>query len=140
MEANHRMVSIGNYSLSSLTIGEGSFSKVKVAKHKVLDKNVAMKLITKSSIKDPYVLRNLERESKILGSLKHHNVVRLFEVLQSNGHYCLAMEYYAGGSVCDHIQANGKLSESKVKNYIAQMMNGLQYIHSKGYAHRDIKP
>ena len=79
MEANHRLVSIANYSLSSLTIGEGSFSKVKVARHKVLQKNVAIKLIKKSSIKDPYVLKNLEREAKILGTLQHNNVVRLVD-------------------------------------------------------------
>jgi serine/threonine protein kinase len=139
MEANHRIVSIANYALSSLTIGEGSFSKVKVARHKVLQKNVAMKLIKKSSIKDSYVLQNLEREANILGTLRHKNVVRLFEVLQSCGHYCLAMEYYAGGSVCDHIQANGKLCEADARKYMAQLMNGLQYVHSQGVLHRDLK-
>ena len=41
------------------------------------------------------------------------------------------MEYYAGGSLCDHIQANGKLSEAEARKYTAQMMNGLQYIHSQ---------
>jgi serine/threonine protein kinase len=76
MEANHRLVSIANYSISSLTIGEGSFSKVKVARHKVLQKNVALKVIKISSIKDPYVIKNLEREAKILVTLHHNNVVR----------------------------------------------------------------
>ena len=41
------------------------------------------------------------------------------------------MEYYAGGSLCDYIQSNGKLSEADAKKYTAQMMNGLQYIHSQ---------
>ena len=125
------MVTIGNYVLSSLTLGEGSFSKVKVARHKVLEKNVAVKIIKKSSITDSYVARNMEREAKILSKLYHKNVVRLFEVATSDTLYCLIMEYFPGGSLCDLIQDKGKLKEEDARLYFRQVMSGLSYIHSK---------
>ena len=131
METNHRLVTIGNYVLSSLTLGEGSFSKVKVARHKVLEKNVAVKIIKKSSITDSYVARNMEREAKILSKLYHKNVVRLFEVATSDTFYCLIMEYFPGGSLCDLIQDKGKLKEEDARLYFRQVMSGLSYIHSK---------
>ena len=131
MEPPVRLVAIANYTISSLTLGEGSFSKVKVAKHRVLQKNVALKIIKQSSIKDPYVAKHVEREAKILSVLLHNNVVRLFEVAKTNGFYCLAMEYYAGGSVCEVVQAKGKLPETQARLYFQQLVQGLRYIHFK---------
>ena len=95
--ADKRLVSIANYNISSITLGEGSFSKVKIARHKVLQTNVAMKIIKKHAIKDEYVVKNLEREALIMLRMDHINVVGLFEVLKVDDLYCLAMEYFAGG-------------------------------------------
>ena len=131
MAANQRLAAIGNYEVSSLTIGEGSFSKVKIARHRVLEKNVAIKIINLSTIKDPYVSRNLEREAKILSTLTHTNVVRLFEVARCEGFYCLIMEYLPGGSLCDMIQNNGKIDENTAKRFFGQLITGLGYIHGK---------
>ena len=131
MASNQSLVSIGNYVLSSLTIGEGSFSKVKVARHKVLQKNVAIKIIKKSSIKDPYISKNLEREAKILSNLYHKNVVRLFEIANCDGFYCLIMEYFPGGSLCDFVQSRGRLDEAQARVYFRQLILGLTFIHSK---------
>jgi len=139
MENKLKLLSIGNYEVSSLTLGEGSFSKVKVARHKVLNKYVAIKIIKKTSIKDSYVAKNLERESKIMSTLYHQNVVRLFEVSKCKGFYCLIMEYCSGGSLCDLVQNNGKLPEDKAKFFFRQMIQGLHYIHGKGIIHRDLK-
>ena len=95
MEVDKKLVSIGNYILFSHTLGEGSFSKVKIAKHKVLDKEVAVKVIASSKIKDEYVKRNLEREVKILSNLHHPQIVRLFEVATCKGFYYIMMEFYS---------------------------------------------
>ena len=131
MEPQRRLIAIANYTISPLTLGEGSFSKVKVARHRVLQKDVALKIIKQSSIKDPYVAKNLEREAKILSGLYHNNVVRLFEVAHSEGYYCLAMEHCTGGSVCEVVQYNGKLPESRARLYFQQLIQGLRYIHYK---------
>ena len=129
METNHKLINVGNYVLTNRKLGEGSFSKVKVAHHKVLQKEVAMKIIKKSSIKDPYVAKNLEREAQILSTLNHINVVRLFEIVQCEGLYCIIMEFFPGGSVCDLVQSRGKLNEVISRRFFSQMITGLSYIH-----------
>jgi len=139
METNHKLINVGNYVLTNRKLGEGSFSKVKVAHHKVLQKEVAMKIIKKSSIKDPYVAKNLEREAQILSTLNHINVVRLFEIVQCEGLYCIIMEFFPGGSVCDLVQSRGKLNEVISRRFFSQMITGLSYIHKMGIVHRDLK-
>jgi serine/threonine protein kinase len=59
-----------------------------------------------------------------------------------NGENCFAivLEYAGGGELFDFVAETGKFSERVTRSYFHQMMNGLHYMHDKGYAHRDIKP
>ena len=72
--------SIGNYKLTTTTLGKGSFSKVALADHVILKKQVALKVVTLSKIKDPYVWKTLRREADIMIKLDHPNIVTLHEV------------------------------------------------------------
>ena len=72
--------SIGNYKLTTTTLGKGSFSKVVLADHVILKKQVALKVVTLSKIKDPYVWKTLKREADIMTKLDHPNIVTLHEV------------------------------------------------------------
>ena len=63
--------SIGNYKLTPTTLGKGSFSKVVLANHIILNKQVALKVVTLRKIKDPYVSKNLKREPAIMEKLNH---------------------------------------------------------------------
>ena len=69
--------SIGNYKLTPTTLGKGSFSKVVLANHIILNKQVALKVVTLRKIKDPYVSKNLKREPAIMAKLKHPIIVSL---------------------------------------------------------------
>ena len=73
--------SIGNYKLTPTTLGKGSFSKVVLANHVILNKQVALKVVTLHKIKDPYVSKNLKREAAIMAKLNHPNIVSLHEVV-----------------------------------------------------------
>ena len=142
MAANHRrLAAIGNYQLSSITIGKGSFSKVVLANHIILKKNVAMKILTISEIKDPYVKKNINREATIMSKLHHPNVVGLHEVCFTKDFFCLVMDFYPGGNLCDLVQdhPNGKLEEKQARIYFKQMVDGLNYIHRQDIIHRDMK-
>ena len=142
MAANHRrLAAIGNYQLSSITIGKGSFSKVVLANHIILKKNVAMKILTISEIKDPYVRKNINREATIMSKLHHPNVVGLHEVCFTKDFFCLVMDFYPGGNLCDLVQdhPNGKLEEKQARIYFKQMVDGLSYIHRQAIIHRDMK-
>jgi len=136
-----RLAAIGNYQLSSITIDKGSFSKVVLANHILLKKNVAMKILTLSNIEDPYVLKNINREATIMSKLHHSNVVGLHEVCSTKDFFCLVMDFYPGGNLCDLVQdhPNGKLEEKQARIYFKQMVDGLSYIHSQHIIHRDMK-
>ena len=136
-----RLAAIGNYQLSSLVLGKGSFSRVEMANHIILNKKVALKVLTLSKIKDPYVLRNLQREANIMSRLNHPRVVALFEVCSSKDFFCLALDYFPGGNLCDLVQNHprGRIEEEQARIFFKQMVEGLSYIHGEGIIHRDIK-
>ena len=120
-----RLAAIGNYQLSSITIGKGSFSKVVLANHIILKKNVAMKILTLPNIEDPYVIKNINREATIMSKLHHPNVVSLHEVCSIKDFFCLVMDFYPGGNLCDLVQdhPNGKLEEKHARIYFKQMVD-----------------
>ena len=136
-----RLAAIGNYQLMSLRLGEGSFSKVELVNHVILNKKLALKVIKVSEIKDPYVMKNLHRESAIMAKLDHPNVVKLYEVCSHAEFFCLAMDHYSGGNLCDLVcqSESSKIEEKRARIFYNQIMNGLQYIHRQGIIHRDIK-
>ena len=129
--ADQRLAAIGNYTLSQLKLGEGAFSEVKLARHNILGVDVAMKIIYRKHIKDPYVAKNLEREAALLADLHHPQVVRLYEVAAAAGFYCLIMEYFPGGTLCELVQRDGKIAEDSARNYFRQIVCGLRYIHKQ---------
>ena len=89
-----RLAAIGNYQLSSITIGKGSFSKVVLANHVVLKKNVAMKVLHIQSNENSYATKNITREASIMSRLRHHpNVVILHEVYSTKEFFCLIMDF-----------------------------------------------
>jgi len=136
-----KLASIGNYQLMSLRLGEGSFSKVELVNHVILNKKLALKIIKVGDIEDEYVRKNLHRESSIMAKLNHPNVVRLYEVCSHVEFFCLAMDYYSGGNLCDLVcqSESSKIEEGTAKVYYNQIINGLKYIHKLGIIHRDIK-
>ena len=102
--------SIGNYKLTPTILGTGSFSKVVLANHIILNKQVALKVVTLHKIKDPYVSKNLKREPDIMAKLNHPNIVSLHEVVSVGDFYCLVLDFYPGGNLCDMIGSQGASS------------------------------
>lgn len=87
----------------------------------------------------PTVLERLHRETAILFALRHPNVVTLFDVLQTPQKLLLVMEHVEGGDLQDVI-LRGALPEHEARYIFLQIVQGLRHIHSKGVAHRDLKP
>jgi serine/threonine protein kinase len=80
-------------------------------------------------------------EARTLARLDHPNVVRVFQVFEANGTAYLAMEYYEGLTLADHMEARGgRLPESQALMLIAPVLDGLRAVHAQGFLHRDIKP
>jgi len=130
---------VGSY-LFGRTIGEGSFAKVKEGIHVSTGGKVAIKIINKKKASaDRYVSRNLKREAEIMQKVRHQNVVRLLEVMETDSFYYLVTELCCGGELLDLICERKYLDEDTARRYIAQLVSAVYSMHLRGVLHRDLK-
>ncbi|XP_042634179.1 MAP/microtubule affinity-regulating kinase 3 isoform X5 [Cyprinus carpio] len=128
---------IGNYRLLK-TIGKGNFAKVKLARHILTGREVAIKIIDKTQL-NPTSLQKLFREVRIMKILNHPNIVKLFEVIETEKTLYLVMEYASGGEVFDYLVAHGRMKEKEARAKFRQIVSAVQYCHQKHIVHRDLK-
>ncbi|XP_020320061.1 serine/threonine-protein kinase MARK2-like isoform X15 [Oncorhynchus kisutch] len=128
---------IGNYRLLK-TIGKGNFAKVKLARHVLTGKEVAVKIIDKTQLNSSS-LQKLFREVRIMKLLNHPNIVKLFEVIETEKTLYLIMEYASGGEVFDYLVAHGRMKEKEARAKFRQIVSAVQYCHQKCIVHRDLK-
>nr|AGA37211.1 CBL-interacting protein kinase 8.1 [Brassica napus] len=130
---------VGKYELGR-TIGEGTFAKVKFAQNTETGESVAMKIVDRNTILKRKMVDQIKREISIMKLVRHPCVVRLYEVLASRTKIYIILEYITGGELFDKIVRNGRLSEAEARKYFHQLIDGVDYCHSKGVYHRDLKP
>uniref|UniRef100_A0A665X969 MAP/microtubule affinity-regulating kinase 3 n=1 Tax=Echeneis naucrates TaxID=173247 RepID=A0A665X969_ECHNA len=128
---------VGNYRLLK-TIGKGNFAKVKLARHVLTGREVAIKIIDKTQL-NPTSLQKLFREVRIMKILNHPNIVKLFEVIETEKTLYLVMEYASGGEVFDYLVAHGRMKEKEARTKFRQIVSAVQYCHQKHIVHRDLK-
>ncbi|XP_055379372.1 serine/threonine-protein kinase MARK2 [Condylostylus longicornis] len=128
---------IGKYKLIK-TIGKGNFAKVKLAKHLPTGKEVAIKIIDKTQL-NPGSLQKLFREVRIMKMLDHPNIVKLFQVIETEKTLYLVMEYASGGEVFDYLVLHGRMKEKEARVKFRQIVSAVQYCHQKRIIHRDLK-
>ncbi|KAG6786377.1 hypothetical protein POTOM_007977 [Populus tomentosa] len=120
---------VGKYEVGR-TIGEGTFAKVKFAQNTETGESVAMKILDRSTIIKHKMVDQGASELKFSG------------LRQMLGFCCLP--YYdvlnIGGELFDKIVHHGRLSEAEARRYFQQLIDGVDYCHSKGVYHRDLKP
>ncbi|KAK5865506.1 hypothetical protein PBY51_019772 [Eleginops maclovinus] len=128
---------VGNYRLLK-TIGKGNFAKVKLAKHSLTGREVAIKIIDKTQL-NPTSLQKLFREVSVMKILNHPNIVKLFEVIETEKTLYLVMEYASGGEVFDYLVAHGRMKEKEARAKFRQIVSAVEYCHQKRIVHRDLK-
>ncbi|XP_033332129.1 maternal embryonic leucine zipper kinase isoform X1 [Megalopta genalis] len=127
----------GLYDLEK-TIGSGGFAKVKLATHVATGEKVAIKIMDKTALGDD--LPRVKLEVKALKTLLHQHICRLYQVIETESHYFMVIEYCSGGELFDHIVEKNRLSETESRKFFRQIVSAVSYLHSLGYAHRDLKP
>ncbi|KAL7619283.1 CBL-interacting serine/threonine-protein kinase 8 [Lactuca sativa] len=130
---------VGKYEVGR-TIGEGTFAKVKFAQNTETGESVAMKLLDRATIIKHKMVDQIKREISIMKLVRHPNVVRLHEVLASRTKIYIILEFITGGELFDKIVHHGRLSEAESRRFFQQLIDGVEYCHSKGVYHRDLKP
>lgn len=133
------MRKVGKYEIGR-TIGEGTFAKVKFAQNTETGESVALKVLDRSTIIKHKMVEQIKREISIMKLVRHPYVVRLHEVLASRTKIYIILEYITGGELFDKIVHHGRLSEAESRRYFQQLIDGVDYCHSKGVYHRDLKP
>uniref|UniRef100_A0A8C9YG33 non-specific serine/threonine protein kinase n=1 Tax=Sander lucioperca TaxID=283035 RepID=A0A8C9YG33_SANLU len=130
---------VGNYRLLK-TIGKGNFAKVKLAKHSLTGREVAIKIIDKTQL-NPTSLQKV-RSVCLSVCLNHVCVVssvKLFEVIETEKTLYLVMEYASGGEVFDYLVAHGRMKEKEARAKFRQIVSAVEYCHQKRIVHRDLK-
>lgn len=120
------------------TIGKGNFARVMLARHLPTGSEVAIKIIDKTQL-NANSLEKLFREVSIMKILNHPNIVKLYEVIETEKTLYLAMEYINNGEVFEYLVKNGRMKENVARQKFRQIVSAVQYLHSKNIIHRDLK-
>lgn len=127
-----------HYSMDRL-ISKGAFARVVLGKDLHTHEPVAIKLIEKSNA-PPSERKYFEREVKIMQSLSHPNIVRCYDVFENRLRTRIVMEYIEGGTLGDFIsEHNGPIPEKVSRKIMKDILSGVEYLHSMGTIHRDLK-
>ncbi|XP_058453645.1 uncharacterized protein LOC131431782 [Malaya genurostris] len=129
----------GLYDLEE-TLGSGHFAVVKLARHVFTGEKVAVKVIEKTKL-DDISRAHLFQEVRCMKLVQHPNVVRLYEVIDTQTKLYLILELGDGGDLYDYIMRHDKgLSENLAREYFRQIVRAISYCHQLHVVHRDLKP
>ena len=122
-------------------LGKGGYGKVYQVKNKTTGEIRACKHLSKLNIKN---LDRFKKEIKYLQEMDHPNIIKLFDVYESERSYYIVMEQCKGGEIFDriieHINTKQMYSEKDAATIFKQVMSCIQYCHNKNVCHRDLKP
>lgn len=137
--SNLRLTEIGKYQIEDV-LGEGAMGVVYRALDPVLNRHVAIKIMSEALAQDSDLRERFLREAQAAGSLQHPHVVTIYDFGEVDGHPFIAMEYVEGVDLEHLLRTNVPLSVEEKIDLIVGVLQGLAYAHKKGVIHRDIKP
>ena len=132
-------LTIGQYTLLDV-IGEGGMGQVFKARHRGLNRLVALKVIRKDRLGNPDAARRFLREIRATSQLAHPNIVLALDAEQAGDTHFIAMEFVEGADLLKLIKKHNTLPTAQACDYACQAALGLQHAHEMGLVHRDIKP
>src|SRR5574341_703818 len=121
-------------------IGRGGMAEIYKAHHPTLDKLVAIKILPPTLAKQADFRHRFEREARVVGTLKHPNIVQVYDFGESDGTYYMVLEYVQGQDLGEIIRRDAPLAVERVRDILSQVASALDYAHGQGLVHRDVKP
>lgn len=125
------------YDMRSEVLGQGAFAVVKKAIQRSTGNWYAIKVIDKKKVMTGVAV---EREIDILKKIKHDYIVGLTDFYEDENNYYLVMDLVTGGDLMDFVTQNGAIPEDAAREITRQVLTAVEYVHSCGISHRDIKP
>jgi hypothetical protein len=132
---NVNFPSIKDYELVK-AISKGAFGSVFLAKKKITGLYYAIKVLRKADMVAKNQVSNIKSERTILTQLDSPYVVKLYSTFQSRNHIYLVMEFLNGGDCAALLKAMGQFDEPWSKQYITEMIQGLEFLHQRDIVHR----
>jgi uncharacterized protein (TIGR03067 family) len=121
-------------------VGAGGMGAVYKAEHRLMERCVALKVISPGLVNNPAMVERFRREVKAAARLAHPNIVTAYDADQAGDAHFLVMEYVEGQSLDQWVRQNGRLPVAEACEYIRQAALGLQHAFECGMVHRDVKP
>src|SRR5262245_61975387 len=121
-------------------LGAGGMGAVYRAYHRVMERPVALKIISQSLTTKPGMVERFAREAKAAARLSHPNIVTAFDAEEAGGTHFLVMEHVEGTDLSRYVRECGPLPVDRACDYVRQAALGLQHAFEQGMVHRDVKP
>ncbi len=130
---------LGKYDITE-EIGRGGMGAVYKGYDPALNRSVAIKLLAPHLVWEQAFVERFMREARAVAQLHHPNIISIYDVGQDGPNYYFVMAYLPGGSLKHVIARQGRLAPAKAIPILRQLADALDYAHSKGLVHRDVKP
>ncbi|XP_050444021.1 testis-specific serine/threonine-protein kinase 3-like [Adelges cooleyi] len=121
------------------SIGSGSYATVKIAHSERHKGDVAIKIVSKVQEAADYLEKFLPREIEVVKGLKHENLIRYYQAIETTHRVYIVMELAPNGSLLDIIKRDGRIDEDRSRKWLKQLVGAVGYCHENGVVHRDIK-
>ncbi len=138
-DAQSRGQRIGGYEILG-KLGEGGLGVVYKARQLSMGRIVALKLLHEKWATDDEFRKRFLVEARLVGRLNHQNLIQVFDVGRHKNTLFYSMEYVDGETVEDMIERDGKIPLPEAIEIVFGITRALQYLHTKGIVHRDVKP
>jgi serine/threonine protein kinase len=130
---------IPNYDIKG-TLAQSHYCTIFSARNRATNADVALKVVPRSHLSDPAILAAFEQECRVHESLRHESVIQIIEILYHPSYVCIVMELGRDGDLLQWITSTQYRPASVVIAYFRQILQGVQFLHSRGIAHLDLKP
>ncbi len=121
-------------------VGRGGMADVYLARDRLLNRRVAVKVLSPTFAADPAFVERFRREAQAAASLNHPNIVAVYDSGQEDGVSFIVMEYVNGQTLSDLLRQYGTVPPMEAARIAADIADALEFAHRNGVVHRDVKP